>query len=86
LKGLDEEFNNIIEEAIPLWKNRTKYRFLYANPSRYMSFAILRMSISFQAAWIVVLTNLKKMYAPSLVHTIFKGYILGTKMVGASQG
>jgi hypothetical protein len=30
----------IIEEAIPLWKNETKYRFLiYANHSRYMSSA-----------------------------------------------
>jgi len=37
LEGLDENFDNIIEEAIPLWKNGTKYRFLYANPSRYIS-------------------------------------------------
>jgi hypothetical protein len=29
----------IIEEAIPLWKNETKCQFLYANHSRYMSFA-----------------------------------------------
>ena len=39
LKGPNENFDNIIEEAIPLWKNETKYRFLYANPSCYMSFA-----------------------------------------------
>ena len=31
-------FDNIIEEAIPLCKNGIKYQFLYANSSRYMSF------------------------------------------------
>ena len=36
LKGPDEDFDNIIEEATPLWKTRTKYRFLYANPSCYV--------------------------------------------------
>ena len=54
-------------------KNGTKYQFLYANHSRYMSYAsdifcsitlvtfpILRMSISFKVACIVVLTNLLK--------------------------
>jgi hypothetical protein len=39
LEGLDENFDNIIEEAIPLWENGPKYRFLYANPSCYMSYA-----------------------------------------------
>jgi hypothetical protein len=43
LEGPNENFDNIIEEAIPLWENGTKYlakyRFLYANPSRYMSSA-----------------------------------------------
>ena len=39
LEGPDENFDNIIEEAIPLWKTGTKYRFLYANPSRYVSSA-----------------------------------------------
>ena len=29
----------IIEEAIPLWENETKYQFLHANHSRYWSFA-----------------------------------------------
>ena len=70
-EGPDENFDNIIEEAIPLWKNGTKYRFLNANHSRSMSYAsdvfcsitsimfpILRMSISFKVACIVVLTNL----------------------------
>ena len=37
LEGPNENFDNIIEEAIPLWKTGTKYRFLYANPSRYVS-------------------------------------------------
>ena len=70
-EGPDENFDNIIEEAIPLWKNGTKYRFLYASHSHYMSsasdifysitsvmFSILRMSIGFKVACIVVLTNL----------------------------
>jgi hypothetical protein len=34
LEGPNEIFDNIIEEAIPLWKkSETKYRFLYTNPS-----------------------------------------------------
>ena len=37
LEGPYENFDIIIEKAIPLWKNETKYRFLYAKPSRYMS-------------------------------------------------
>ena len=36
LEGPDENFGNIIKEAISLWKNGVKYRFLYANPSRYV--------------------------------------------------
>jgi hypothetical protein len=36
LEGPNKNFGNIIEEAIPLWENGTKYRFLYANPSHYM--------------------------------------------------
>jgi hypothetical protein len=39
LEGPNENFDTIIEEVIPLWENGTKYRFLYANPSRYMSSA-----------------------------------------------
>ena len=39
LEEPNENFDNLVEETIPLWKNGTKYRFLYANPSRYMSFA-----------------------------------------------
>jgi len=38
LEGPNDNFDNIIQEAIPLWKNETKYRFLYANPSQYMSY------------------------------------------------
>ena len=37
IEGPYENFDNIIEEAIPLWKSGTKYRFLYANPSLYVS-------------------------------------------------
>jgi len=32
LKGLDENFDNIVEESISLRKNGTKYHFLYTNP------------------------------------------------------
>ena len=39
LEGPDENFDNIIVEAIPLWKSGTKYQFLYANPSLYVSSA-----------------------------------------------
>ena len=69
-----------------LWENGTKYWFLYhANPSHYMFstsdvfcsitlvyFLILRMLISFKVACIVELTNLYKMYAPSLDPYIFQ--------------
>ena len=34
-----EEPYDIIEKAIPLWKNKTKYRFLYANLLHYISYA-----------------------------------------------
>ena len=40
LEGPDDNFDYIIEEAIPLWKSGTKYMFLYANPSLYVSSAI----------------------------------------------
>ena len=33
LEGPYENFDNIIEEAKPLWKTETKYKFPYANPS-----------------------------------------------------
>ena len=36
LEGSNENFDNIIEEAVPLWKIGTKYRFLYANRSLYV--------------------------------------------------
>ena len=34
-----KNFHNNIDQEIPMWKNGTKYRFLNANPSRYMFFA-----------------------------------------------
>ena len=37
LKRLDEEVDDIIGDAIPLWKKNNMYRFLYANPSSYMN-------------------------------------------------
>ena len=39
LKGPNENFDNIMEEAISLWKIGTKYWFLCANPSDYVSSA-----------------------------------------------
>ena len=36
LEEPDNFFDNITEEAIPLWKIWTKYQFLYANHSRYV--------------------------------------------------
>ena len=39
LEGPDEKFDNIIDEAIPLWKSGTKYQFLHTNPSLYVSSA-----------------------------------------------
>jgi hypothetical protein len=38
LEGPDEEVDDIIGDAIPLWKKDSKYRFLYANPSAYLNF------------------------------------------------
>jgi len=37
LEGLDEEVDDIINDAIPIWKNDTKHRFLFANPSSYLN-------------------------------------------------
>jgi len=37
LEGLDEEVRDIINNAIVLWKNDSKYRFPYANPSFYLN-------------------------------------------------
>jgi hypothetical protein len=37
LEGPDEEVDDIIGDAIPLWKKDSKYRFLYANPFSYLN-------------------------------------------------
>ena len=37
LEGPDEGVDDIIGDAIPLWKKDNKYRFLYANPSSYLN-------------------------------------------------
>ena len=80
LEEPDENFVNIIEETILLWKNGTKYQFLYANPSRYMSSASDDSCLYFDYVsqiWrcrlvqrnltcVVVITNLWKMSTPSL--------------------
>ena len=37
LEGLDEEVDDIICDAIPLWNKHSKYCSLYANPSSYLN-------------------------------------------------
>ena len=71
LEGLNEEFDNIIEEATFLWKNGTESQFLNINISYYMSFTnddycsinsiifySLKMLISLNVACIVILAKL----------------------------
>jgi len=36
-EGLIEEVDDIISDVIPIWKNDTKYRFLFANHSSYLN-------------------------------------------------
>ena len=36
LEGPDKDYDNIIEEAIVLWKNSSKFRHLFTNPKRYL--------------------------------------------------
>jgi hypothetical protein len=40
LEGPDEEVDDIIGDAIPLWKEDSKYRFLYVNPFACLNFLI----------------------------------------------
>jgi len=40
LEGPDKDYDNIIEEAIVLWKNSSKFRHLFTNPERYLAGAI----------------------------------------------
>ena len=37
LEGLDEGVDDIISDIVPLCKNDSKYRFMYANPSSYLN-------------------------------------------------
>ena len=37
LEGPDEEVNDIIGDAIPLWNKDSKYRILYGNPYFYLN-------------------------------------------------
>jgi hypothetical protein len=41
-----KEFDDILQDAIPLWKNETKYKFFYANPSIYLSTPATSLSAS----------------------------------------
>ena len=51
LEGPDEEVDDIIGDAIPLWKKDNKYRFLYGIPSSYLNYpntvTVSEMSCSF---------------------------------------
>jgi hypothetical protein len=49
LEGPNEEVDDIIGDAIPLWKKDNKYRFLYANPSSYLTVSVSDVSSSFGA-------------------------------------
>jgi len=37
LEGPEEKYDDVIQDAISLWKKETKYKFLYTNPSTYLS-------------------------------------------------
>jgi len=37
LESPNEDFDNIIEEAILWWKNSSKFRHLYENPKPYLA-------------------------------------------------
>jgi len=37
LEGPDEHVGDLVCDAIPLWKNDSKYRFLYANPASHLN-------------------------------------------------
>ena len=37
LEGTYEGIDDIISDTLPLWKNDSKYRFLYALPSSYLN-------------------------------------------------
>jgi hypothetical protein len=89
---------SISKEAIPLWK-KTKYWFLYPNPSRYMSSASdASCSIIFLNYEVVnqfkgcmyccINQPLKDVFviAPSLDSYIFQRLHLDPKMVGIWQG
>jgi hypothetical protein len=53
LEGPDEEVDDIIGDAIPLWKKDSKYLFLYVNPSSYLNspnaVSVRDVSCSFEA-------------------------------------
>jgi hypothetical protein len=37
IKGPTSGFDDILMDAIVLWKNATKFRFLFTNPEKYLS-------------------------------------------------
>jgi hypothetical protein len=37
LEGPEEEYDAILMDVIPMWKNETKYKFLYADLATYQS-------------------------------------------------
>jgi hypothetical protein len=53
LEGQDEGVDDIINDVVPLWKNDSNYRFLYATPSSYLNSpntpSVSDVSCSFEA-------------------------------------
>jgi len=46
LEGPEEEYDAILMDAIPVWKYETKYKFLYAKPTTYLSNLVMGPSAS----------------------------------------
>jgi len=56
LEGLDDEVDDVLCDVVFLWKNNSKYRFLYANLSLYLNglggFHVSSASFSFGVLYI----------------------------------
>ena len=37
IEGPDNDFDDILTSPLDLWKDATKFRYLYSNPERYLS-------------------------------------------------
>jgi len=100
LDGPYEGVDDIINDIVPLWKNDSKYCFLYVNSSSYLNSpntpSASDVSCSFRAvdtnsngtqiSWLSILTKLPKILGPFVDLVFYEGYILGPKMVGPLPG